>query len=334
MAPGRLLRGVKLAGTGLLTWALLACSWFGLKDKKDEAAAERSKTVAPSPVPSPVVVPPPAASTPEPRKSALSYDFEHPERRWVLPKKLKEISGLVAFSDHEIACIQDESGSVFFYDLRQDRITKTRRFAGRGDYEELTDTGQKFYVLRSDGRLFELDQTSPSESRERKPHLPKGEYESMVWDQRTQRLVFVPKKLEHPYQDDRRAHPIFAWDPETPKAPAVPLGVVHSQGIAERAAEVARRQGKKVGKHFARRFRHFEASALAVDPITGQLLILSSVEHRIIATRRDGEVLDERKLDPDLFPQPEGLAVLANGDLLISNEAAGLEPTVLLFRRH
>jgi hypothetical protein len=46
----------------------------------------------------------------------------------------------------------------------------------------------------------------------------------------------------------------------------------------------------------------------------------------------NGKVTGYAALDPELFRQPEGLAFLANGDLVIANEAAGREPTLLLFR--
>jgi uncharacterized protein YjiK len=77
----------------------------------------------------------------------------------------------------------------------------------------------------------------------------------------------------------------------------------------------------------------FKPSAIAVHPQTGEVFILSSVDHVLISCDENGNVTGYALLDAGLFRQPEGIAFFPNGDMLIANEAAGKEPTLLLFRR-
>ena len=70
-------------------------------------------------------------------------------------------------------------------------------------------------------------------------------------------------------------------------------------------------------------------SALAVHPITGRTVVLSSKRESLIALDASGAVADVWDLRPAAFEQPEGLAFLPNGDALVSSEG-GDGPAVLL----
>ena len=45
----------------------------------------------------------------------LPYDIKSPSEKYVLDSKLKEVSGLSFVSDKEVALIEDENGTIFFY---------------------------------------------------------------------------------------------------------------------------------------------------------------------------------------------------------------------------
>jgi len=64
-------------------------------------------------------------------------------------------------------------------------------------------------------------------------------------------------------------------------------------------------------------------SAAAINPVTNELYILSSLSHLIVVTDRKGKFIDLYELDPGIYTQPEGIAFTPDGDLIISNE--GLE---------
>ena len=74
-------------------------------------------------------------------------------------------------------------------------------------------------------------------------------------------------------------------------------------------------------------------SAVAVHPLTSEIFVVSAVDRVLVTFDMAGIVTGYVSLDPKLFRQPEGLTFLANGDLVITNEAAGGRPTLLLFKR-
>ena len=65
---------------------------------------------------------------------------------------------------------------------------------------------------------------------------------------------------------------------------------------------------------------NFKPSALAIHPRSGNLYILASVGKTLIVLGEDNRILHVELLDPELFPQPEGLAFSDEGHLLISSE--------------
>ncbi|MEP7168080.1 MAG: hypothetical protein ABI855_01790, partial [Bacteroidota bacterium] len=86
----------------------------------------------------------------------LPYSLKKPSEKYFLQRKLKEVSGLSLVSDKEAALIEDENGSLFFYNFEKKTISKTIPFAKDGDYEDLNIRGDTAYILESNGVLFEV----------------------------------------------------------------------------------------------------------------------------------------------------------------------------------
>ncbi|MGV3639986.1 MAG: hypothetical protein ACO1NZ_05655, partial [Adhaeribacter sp.] len=78
-------------------------------------------------------------------------------QKWELPAILKEISGLAYLGENRFACVQDESGVIFIYNTAKAKIEKQVPFGAAGDYEGLALVGNTAYVVRSDGRIFEVN---------------------------------------------------------------------------------------------------------------------------------------------------------------------------------
>ncbi|RZL11288.1 MAG: hypothetical protein EOO62_12465, partial [Hymenobacter sp.] len=51
-----------------------------------------------------------------------TYDFTHPATTYAVPAELRELSGQAWGSAQQLACIEDEAGSLFFYNLRTQRL--------------------------------------------------------------------------------------------------------------------------------------------------------------------------------------------------------------------
>ena len=85
-------------------------------------------------------------------KPILSGD----QQEWKLPKELKEISANVFVDDIRMACVQDNDGIIYIYNLQTEKFDDQIQFAGKGDFEGLALVRNTFYVLRSDGHLYEV----------------------------------------------------------------------------------------------------------------------------------------------------------------------------------
>src|SRR5688572_15250778 len=80
--------------------------------------------------------------------------------RWEMPEHLKEISGIAHIDNGRFACIQDELGKIFIFNTGTNTIEKEIPFASAGDYEGIAIVGSTAYILRADGKLFEVSNYS------------------------------------------------------------------------------------------------------------------------------------------------------------------------------
>jgi uncharacterized protein YjiK len=265
---------------------------------------------------------------------AQGYELDHPDRTWLLPKALNEISDISVLSDSELACVEDEHGVIYVYDLNAGRVTDAVHFGSKGDYEGLAVVGTAVFVLRSDGRLYELSSLKRHASVQSYDlHLPIAESEGLCWDAKHGRLLIAPKS-RHSDQFDKDVRPVFAYDLEQHAVATAPAFQVNVHDVRR----FAKHHDLPLPRHFSKekqRLRsslHFMPSAIAVHPRTGSIFLLSSVDHLLVSCDEAGNITGYALLDANLFRRPEGLAFMSNGDLLISNEAAGGQASVLLFR--
>ena len=75
----------------------------------------------------------------------------------------------------------------------------------------------------------------------------------------------------------------------------------------------------------------FSPSAAAIHPVDKRLYILSSAGNLLVITDTKGRVLEGYRLNPDQYPQAEGIAFSPAGTLYISNEGKYGRPTLLMF---
>jgi hypothetical protein len=59
---------------------------------------------------------------------------------------------------------------------------------------------------------------------------------------------------------------------------------------------------------------------------------LSSAGNLLVIADTRGKIIEAYNLDPDLFPQAEGIAFAPNGDMFITNEGKNGPPTLQLFK--
>ena len=67
----------------------------------------------------------------------------------------------------------------------------------------------------------------------------------------------------------------------------------------------------------------FSPSAIAINPLTGNIYVTSSVGKMLLILDPEGQIMHIEKLSKKVHPQPEGLCFAPDGALYISNEGKG-----------
>ena len=75
------------------------------------------------------------------------YNLIKPEQRWNMPSVLKEISGIAFKDNRTLMCVQDENGTVYFFDLVDGSINHKIVFGKSGDYEDIALVDNTIFVL-------------------------------------------------------------------------------------------------------------------------------------------------------------------------------------------
>ncbi len=233
------------------------------------------------------------------------YDLNNP-MEFKLPQGLNEISGLAYYpKDSSVFAIIDEDGILFKIFLNGSGTIKKWKFDKKHDFEDLVLHDSSFYVLISNGDIetlkFDGDSIIANKSKLADASKKTNEFESLYYDD-SLGLVMMCKDCE----DDKKKT-ITAWG-YSPDSMAY-----NSNLFSIEAAEIA--------KELKEKKLHFKPSAAAINPLTNELYILSSVNKLLVIADRRGMVKEVYPLNPVIYKQPEGMTFTPWGDLLISNEA-------------
>lgn len=270
----------------------------------------------------------------EPLFPPIHYQLNVPDKKYELPAILNEVSGLTDIDADNIACVQDELGIIFIYNLAKESIAAQYPFEPVGDFEGLTRVGNSMYILRSDGRLTEMrNYTSSSRSvKHFNFSLFTPDNEGLCYDSKHNRLLIAAKsKPGEPYLQNERL--IYSFNLKTMQLDANPYLRLNVKQLMDACARfnITLKQKKEKDGTSAVSF-NFRPASLAVHPVTDQLYILSASDKLLIVTDRKGSVLNMYELDPVLFAKAEGITFLDDGTMFITNEARGASPTLLIFK--
>ncbi|MDQ3278992.1 MAG: SdiA-regulated domain-containing protein [Bacteroidota bacterium] len=226
-------------------------------------------------------------------------------QKWEMPSVLKEISGIAYIDSERMACIQDEQGVIYIYNRGKAQIEKEIPFAEPGDFEDITLVGETAWVVRADGKLFEVDMRSskPAAKQHSTPLTVKHNVEGLAYDKAHNRLLLAIKEDE-PKGSDYKG--IYGFDLATKKMLKEPVYKIDLQHEV-----FAGEKGKKA--------KGIKPSAIAIHPATGNLYITDGPRAHLLVMDGAGKIKDLLKLGK-AFEQPEGLSFGPGGELYISNE--------------
>ena len=263
------------------------------------------------------------------------YDLFAPDRTIILPPVLLEVSGIVMLDTITVATIQDENGVIFIFDLKKNSIEHYCSFHMDGDYEDLTLANNMIYVLRSDGVLFQVENYRRDGHSKRviSSGIPPADYEGLCYDSINNRLLILPKNMSGSSSEYNGRHPVFGFDLKNEVFYPNPiiefdLGVINKFAADSMDFSPAKEDSPGQPVDVGIKFR---PSAMAINPTSGKIFVLSAAEHLMFIFDKNGNVEYIGRLDPEVFNAPEGITFSDNGDLLISNEGKVSPPNILRF---
>jgi len=269
------------------------------------------------------------------------YQINDPDRSWKLPQSLVEISGLGYVDAERLACVQDEKGIIFLFNLEIGKIEREIKFGDDGDYEGIEIIGRDAWVLKSNGKSYEVKDflnVKPPVVNEYKSDLSgRNDAEGLAYDPVTNGLFIALKG--HPFTDGRDGggkKAIYRFDLETYKLDPEPFLLIHLDTVSRyRDYGGMSRLGNRIMSNLdpSEGDKTFQPSGIAVHPVTGHIFVLGSVGRLLLVFTREGEMLAMAGLSRALFFQPEGICFDPQGNLYIASEGGSGYATVLRFER-
>lgn len=239
---------------------------------------------------------------------AKDYNIKSPDATWELPSALKEISGMNLLNDSVMLCQEDENGKLYLYNLSSKEIDKTIPFSNPQDYEDLAIVGADVYLIQSNGNIVQVSGylQTPVLKKYKTALSRKNDTEGLCYDRVSNALLIACKEDQSIAEFSKQPKAIYTFNIDGNVLSDKPLLVFEE--------------------------KDFKPSAIAVHPVTGNIFVLSASKRKLLEVNRQGVVLQRYELKGDLFKQPEGLTFSANADLYISNEGAGGNGNILLFK--
>lgn len=253
---------------------------------------------------------------------ANDYDFDDADKAytivntWELPTELDEISGLHWMEDDRIACIQDEDGIIFIYDLKTSEIIEKHKFAAAGDYEALAYLDNEYWVAESNGELFNVSDLDTQDGELEGIQLD-FEYRNNIEGMAATndgKLWLAVKERNLDNKGDYKG--IYAFDPQTKELNREPVAKIQYD---DPKFEVLRTENPR---------KLIRPSDIAFNPVNGDLYILDAEFPKLIISDRTGKIKQLYLLDPAEFEQPEGIAFSKSGRIFISNERVGVPANI------
>jgi len=221
-----------------------------------------------------------------------------------LPPDLDEISGIAYYpKDTSVFAVIDEDGILFKVPILHPNNTKKWQFDKQRDFEDIVLRDSIFYALVSNGDVVAIkfngdsihtDKTDFSDNSKKV-----DEFETLYMVD-SGKLVIMCKQCEA----DKKAK-VSAFALNDTNATYSPHLVIDASPVAEKLKE------DKIA---------IKPSAAAINPMNGDLYVLSSVAKLLIIFDAGGKFKELYKLNPKLYKQPEGLTFTPAGDMIISNE--------------
>ena len=245
-------------------------------------------------------------------------------KTWDMPKELREISGMAWLDSTRVATIQDRSGIIFIYNLKDEKVEQEIKFGEPGDYEGISYAHASYFVLRSDGYLFEVNRQGKVLHEYDLPLTGKDDTESLFYDAPNNRLLVgqkeggkdITKKGIFAFDLQTRVFnpdPVYSFDPNVSFCNRASGSTIVTGDSATKD------DGKKGGSSKGNAGKIVKPSDIAIHPKTNEIFVVDGPNQRVLVLSPEGAPLYFIKLGKS-FEQPEGIMFSPSGDLYVSTE--------------
>jgi uncharacterized protein YjiK len=249
---------------------------------------------------------------------AADSSEKNPVAVWIMPPDLREISGLALTADGRLLAHDDEIGKVYEIDPRRGIILKSFMLGNgpRADFEGIAVADSDMYLIASNGVLLEFRE-GPNGARVpytvHDTRLGKEcEFEGVEFQRDSAWLVLPCKTVHTKRLRDQLV--LYRWR----------VAASASRRLSMLTVPLDRVVGDTGWKTF-------RPSDIAIEPATGNYVMVSALEKGLVEITPGGEVIRAERL-PGKHHQAEGVAITRDGILMISDEAATTPATITLYR--
>jgi hypothetical protein len=238
-----------------------------------------------------------------------------------LPRVLEEISGLATTPDGRLFAHNDERAIVYQIDQESGEVIKAFSLGVlgiSGDFEGIAVAGERFFLATSAGQIVEFREGEAGSSVRYTIHSlglgSRCEMEGLAFDE-AEGALLMPCKT--PRARDLEGHlvvfsvPVNSMKPDPMPRIFLPLEELAARGLGD----------------------GFHPSAIEVHPQTRSLILVAAREESLLELSPRGEILATKGLKRKDHPQPEGVAFLPDGSLVLADEGQGKRGTITRYLR-
>lgn len=231
------------------------------------------------------------------------FPFDKKPKQIFLPDELVEISGITKDKYGNIFCHNDEQGIIYEIDISSGRIINKIIFGNNisGDFEDIVFAGNYFYLLRSDGVIFQISLDWKNFNQFSTGLNEQNDCEGLFYEPETNSLLIACKNKT--LSGNKKYKEVYKYNLKKKKLEAKPFLKISLSTLKI-----------KYG------INGFYPSSISKDPDSKNYFILSAKgKPALIEIDSSNNIKNAVLLDEKRHPKPEGLLFL-NGKLLISDE--------------
>ena len=259
----------------------------------------------------------------------VPYTLSEPDQTYKLSNRLNEVSGINIAKNGEAILIDDEKGSIFYYNLAQQKILRDVPFSKSDNWEDLYATNDTVYVLKNNGDLVEVSKTNGDSTQVTIRTVNTGlkvsnDTEGLCYDKKKKVFLIACKGkpgLENFTEQYKGRKAIYEYDLKTRQLNTTPVILINVHKVESMILGTQSNLIRRIMNLFNVPTKSvFQPAGIAIHPISGDIYIISAVGRVLLLLDSKGTIKTARKLPPKLFTQPEGIAFDESGNMFISNE--------------